>query len=150
MLESLQSFLSSNQLVSGGLVLAGLGIVAMWLRELPVKVFRWAQHFFVTTLAVDSREELMFPALVEYMDSREALRRINNFTVRAVRQQGSSYQSLHDELQQGCKTRAIFSPGERGRTSFAFQNVESYRTADESTVRRARRKMLSGRRGLII
>jgi len=111
-LESLQSFLSSNQLVSGGLVLAGLGIVAMWLRELPVKVFRWAQHFFVTTLAVDSREELMFPALVEYMDSREALRRINNFTVRAVRQQGSSYQSLHDELQQGGRPEPLFSPGE--------------------------------------
>ena len=112
MLESLQSFLSSNQLVSGGLVLAGLGIVAMWLRELPVKVARWGQHFFVTTLAVDSREELMFPALVEYMDSREALRRINNFTVRAVRQQGSSYQSLHDELQQGGRPEPLFSPGE--------------------------------------
>jgi len=111
-LESLQSLLGSNQLVSGGLVLAGLGIVAMWLRELPVKVFRWGQHFFVTTLAVDSREELMFPALVEYMDSREALRRINNFTVRAVRQQGSSYQSLHDELQQGGRPEPLFSPGE--------------------------------------
>ena len=112
MLESLQSLLASNQLVSGGLVLAGLGIVAMWLRELPVKVARWGQHFFVTTLAVDSREELMFPALVEYMDSREALRRINNFTVRAVRQQGSSYQSLHDELQQGGRPEPLFSPGE--------------------------------------
>jgi hypothetical protein len=42
----------------------------------------------------------MFPALVEYMDSREALRRINNFTVRAVRQQARA--DLHD----GC-SRAV-------------------------------------------
>lgn len=61
----------------------------------------WARHYFVTTLAIDSREELMFPALVEYMDGREAFRRINNFTVRTVRQQGSSYQSLEEELRTG-------------------------------------------------
>ena len=87
MLESLQSALANNQLVSGGVVLAALGLAAMWLRELPVKVAGWARHFVVTTLTADSRDELMFPALIEYMDSREALRRINNFTVRAVRQQ---------------------------------------------------------------
>jgi len=46
------------------------------------------------------------------MDSRPALRRINNFTVRAMRQQGSSYQSLHDELQQGGRPVPLFSPGE--------------------------------------
>ena len=112
MLESLQSAFASNQLVSGGVVLAALGLAAMWLRELPGKVAGWAKHFFVTTLTVDSRDELMFPALVEYMDSREALRRINNFTVRAVRQQGSTYQSLHDELQQGGRPVPLFSPGE--------------------------------------
>ena len=112
MLDSLQSALASNQLVSGGIMLAALGLVAMWLREFPVRLVQWGKHFFVTTLAVDSREELMFPALVEYMDSREALRRINNFTVRAVRQQGSSYQSLHDELQQGGRPEPLFSPGE--------------------------------------
>ncbi|MEO8506511.1 MAG: AAA family ATPase [Betaproteobacteria bacterium] len=112
MFESLQSALASNQLVSGGIVLAALGLAAMWLRELPAAVARWGKHYFVTTLTVDSREELMFPALVEYMDSREALRRINNFTVRAVREQGSSYQSLHDELQQGGRPTPLFSPGE--------------------------------------
>jgi chaperone BCS1 len=110
--ESLSSLLASNQLVGGGIALAMLGLAAMWLRELPVRFARWGRHFFVTTLSVDSREELMFPALVEYMDSREALRRINNFTVRAVRQQGSSYQSLHDELQQGGRPEPLFSPGE--------------------------------------
>ena len=112
MFESVQSLFASNQLVSGGLALAAVGLLAMWLREFPLQVARWARHFFVTTLAVDSREELMFPALVEYMDSRDALRRINNFTVRAVRQQGSSYQSLHDELQQGGRPVPLFSPGE--------------------------------------
>ncbi|HEX4943283.1 MAG TPA: AAA family ATPase [Usitatibacteraceae bacterium] len=112
MFESLQSALATNKFVSGGIVLAALGVAAMWLREVPVKVARWAKHFFVTTLSIDSREELMFPALVEYMDTREALRRLNNFTVRTVRQQDSSYQSLHDELQQGGRPQTLFSPGE--------------------------------------
>ena len=112
MLESLQSALASNQLLSGGVALAALGIAAMWLRELPAKLAQWGKHFFVTTLTADSRDELMFPALIEYMDSRDALRRINNFTVRALRQQVSSYQSLHDELQQGGRPVPLFSPGE--------------------------------------
>jgi chaperone BCS1 len=109
--EALQSAFASNQLVSGGVLLAILGIVVMWFRDLPGKVFAWAKHFFVTTLTVDSRDELMFPALVEYMDSRDALRRLNNFTVRAVRQ-GTAYQSLNDELQQGGRPATVFSPGE--------------------------------------
>ncbi len=112
MLESLQSAFASNQLLSGGATLAVIGIATLWLRELPGKVGAWAKHFFVTTLTVDSRDEIMFPALVEYMDSRDALRRINNFTVRTVREQSSTYQSLHDELQQGGRPAARFSPGE--------------------------------------
>lgn len=111
MIESLQSFLGGNQLVSGGATLALLGLAAIWLRDVPAKVLGWAKHFLVTTLTVDSRDELMFPALVEYMDSRDALRRINNFTVRAVRQ-GTAYQSLNEELQQGGKPATVFSPGE--------------------------------------
>ncbi len=112
MFETLQSAFSSNPLVSGGATLAIFGILAMWLREVPAKVAAWAKHFLVTTLTVDSREELMFPALVEYMDSRDALRRLNNFTVRTLRQQESTYQSLRDELQQGGRPAALFSPGE--------------------------------------
>jgi chaperone BCS1 len=111
-IESLQAAFGSNPLISGGAALAVAGILAMWLREVPGKVFAWAKHFLITTLTVDSREELMFPALVEYMDSREVLRRINNFTVRTVRQQSSTYQSLQDELQQGGRPRPLFSPGE--------------------------------------
>ena len=112
MFETLQSAFASNQLVSGGMALAVVGIVAMWLREVPGKFAGWAKQFLVTTMAVDSRDELMFPALVEYMDSRDALSRINNFTVRAQREQSSSYQSLHDELQQGGRPAPQFSPGE--------------------------------------
>ncbi len=112
MFESLQSVFASSPLLSGGAALAVIGILAMWLREVPAKVAAWAKHFLITTLAVDSREELMFPALVEYMDSRDVLRRINNFTVRTVRQQSSTYQSLQDELQQGGRPAPVFSPGE--------------------------------------
>jgi chaperone BCS1 len=112
MFDTLTSALGSNQLLSGGVALALLGVAAMWLRDVPGKFAAWAKHFLVTTLTVDSREELMFPALVEYMDSRDALRRLNNFTVRAVRTNTSSYQSLHDELQQGGRPQTVFSPGE--------------------------------------
>jgi chaperone BCS1 len=112
MFESLQTALASNQLVSGGAMLAIAGMAAMWLRGLPGQLAGWARHFFSATLTVDSREDLIFPALVEYMNSRAALRRLNNFTVRAVRQQGSSGQSLHEELQQGGRPAILFSPGE--------------------------------------
>jgi chaperone BCS1 len=110
--DTLTSALGSNQLLSGGVALALLGVAAMWLRDVPAKFAAWAKHLFVTTLTVDSRDELMFPALVEYMDSRDALRRLNNFTVRAVRTNTSSYQSLQDELQQGGRPATVFSPGE--------------------------------------
>jgi chaperone BCS1 len=110
--ESLQSVFASNQLAAGGAALAVVGVIAMWLREVPGKIAGWGKHFFVTTLTVDSRDEIMFPAMVEYMDSRDALRRLNNFTVRTVREQSSAYQSLRDELQQGGRPAARFSPGE--------------------------------------
>ncbi len=112
MFDTLTTALGSNQLLSGGVALALLGVAAMWLRDVPARFAGWAKHFFVTTLTVDSRDELMFPALVEYMDSRDALRRLNNFTVRAVRTNTSSYQSLQDELQQGGRPATVFSPGE--------------------------------------
>jgi chaperone BCS1 len=109
--EWLQGVFGSSAVLSGGLTLALLGLLVVWLREVPGKVFGWAKHFLITTLTVDSRDERMFPALVEYMDSRESLRRLNNFTARAVRQ-GTAYQSLHDELQQGGKPLTVLSPGE--------------------------------------
>ncbi len=112
MLDAVSSAFAGHPLVSGGAALALLGMAAMWLRDVPSKFAAWAKHFLVTTLTVDSRDELAFPALVEYMDSRDALRRINNFTVRAVRTNTSAYQSLHDELQQGGRPVAVLSPGE--------------------------------------
>ena len=110
-MDWLDGLLGGSPIVTGGATLALFGLLAVWLRDVPAKVFGWAKHFFVSTLTVDSRDELMFPALVEYMDSREALRRLNNFTARAVRQ-GTSYQSLHDELQQGGRPLTVLSPGE--------------------------------------
>ena len=112
MFESLTTAVSSNAFVSGGMTLALIGVASLWLRDVPARFVRWAKHLFVTTLTVDSRDELMFPALVEYMDSRDALRRINNFTVRAVRSASSAYQSLQDELQQGGRPVTMLSPGE--------------------------------------
>jgi chaperone BCS1 len=112
MFESIGAVVSSNAFVSGGVTLALIGVAAMWLRQAPARIAAWAKHLFITTLTVDSRDELMFSALIEYMDSRDALRRINNFTVRAVRTTNSGYQSLHDELQQGGRPATLLSPGE--------------------------------------
>src|SRR5262245_54521117 len=100
MTDWLEGIFGSSSVLTAGITVALLGLAAVWLREVPGKIFGWAKHFLITTLTVDSRDELMFPALIEYMDSRESMRRLNNFTARAVRQ-GTAYQSLHDELQQG-------------------------------------------------
>jgi mitochondrial chaperone BCS1 len=83
----------------------------VWFREVPITFFNWAKQFFVTSLSFDSRDELLFTTLVEYMHEKDVLRRINNFTVRMVRQ-GPEYQTLQDELQQGGKPQAYLSPAE--------------------------------------
>ena len=111
MLDALQTILASNQFASGGLVLGALGLLVVWLREVPKLFFAWAKQFFVTSFTFDSRDELMFTTLVEYMHERDVLRRINNFTVRLVRQ-GPDYQNLLEELQQGGKPKTYLSPGE--------------------------------------
>ena len=111
MVDYLQSAFASNPFFSGGVVLGAAGLAAVWLRDVPGRVLGWARQFFITTLTVDSRDELMFSTLVEYMHSSEVLRRINNFTVRTVRQ-GPAYQNLQDELQQGGCPEAFLSPGE--------------------------------------
>ncbi|HEX6945272.1 MAG TPA: hypothetical protein VF196_03695, partial [Casimicrobiaceae bacterium] len=61
--DAFASLFAGNPILSGGLALALLGVAAMWLRDVPAKFAGWAKHFFVTTLTVDSRDELMFPAL---------------------------------------------------------------------------------------
>ena len=111
MLDTLQQLIAGNQFATGGLVLGALGLAAMWLRDVPGKFAAWAKHFFVTSLSFDNRDELMFATLVEYMNAKDVLRRINNFTVRGVRQT-ESYTSLADELQQGGKPEPYLSPGE--------------------------------------
>ena len=111
MLETLQSAFAGNPFFSGGLLLGLLGVLAVWLRDIPGKLFSWARQFYVVTLTFDSRDELMFSTLVEYMHAQDALRDSHNFTVRAVRQ-GPAYQNLADELMQGGKPEAYLSPGE--------------------------------------
>ena len=105
MLETLQSAFAGNPFFSGGLLLGLLGVLAVWLRDIPGKLFSWARQFYAVTLTFDSRDELMFSTLVEYMHAQDALRDSHNFTVRAVRQ-GPAYQNLADELMQGGKQEA--------------------------------------------
>ena len=64
-MDWLEGLLGGNAVVTGGATLALFGLLAVWLRDVPAKVVAWAKHFFVSTLTVDSRDELMFPALVE-------------------------------------------------------------------------------------
>ncbi len=67
MLETLQAAFAGNPFFSGGLLLGALGMLAMWLRDVPGKLASWGRQFFVVTLSFDSRDELMFTTLVEYM-----------------------------------------------------------------------------------
>ncbi|MDO5691050.1 MAG: AAA family ATPase [Pseudomonadota bacterium] len=92
-------------------LLAAAGALAFWLKDVPGTVVGWAKRFFISTLTVDSRDEFLFSALVEYMDTHPKLRGINQFTARSVRQ-GTAYQSLDDDLRNGQPPRAYLSPGE--------------------------------------
>ncbi|HQQ52734.1 MAG TPA: hypothetical protein PLN16_02900, partial [Ottowia sp.] len=48
-------------------LLAAAGALAYWLKDLPRLLLQWGRRFFVSTLTVDSRDEFLFPALVEHM-----------------------------------------------------------------------------------
>jgi mitochondrial chaperone BCS1 len=111
MIDAIRILIDQNQFLSGGLVLGAMGVMAMWLKDVPVKLWSWGHHYMVVTLTFDSRDELMFTTLVEYMHEQTALHRINNFTVRSVRE-GPNYQGLLEELQQGGRPHAFLSPGE--------------------------------------
>ncbi len=92
-------------------LLAAAGALAYWLKDVPGLVVSWARRFFISTLTVDSRDEFLFSALIEYMDTHPKLRGVNQFTARSVRQ-GTAYQSLDDDLRSGQPPRAFLSPGE--------------------------------------
>lgn len=55
-------------------LLAAAGALAYWLKDVPGLVVSWARRFFISTLTVDSRDEFLFSALVEYMDTHPRLR----------------------------------------------------------------------------
>ena len=93
------------------LLLAVAGALAYWLKDVPGLVLSWGRRFFISTLSVDSRDEFLFAALVEYMDRHPGLRGVNQFTARSVRR-GTEYQSLAEDLRNGQPPRAYLSPGE--------------------------------------
>ncbi|MDQ7745562.1 AAA family ATPase [Hydrogenophaga pseudoflava] len=97
--------------VAQAAVLAAAGALAFWLKDVPGLVVSWGQRFFISMLTIDSRDEFLFSALVEYMDAHPSLRQVNQFTARSVRQ-GTAYQSLEEDLRAGQAPRAYLSPGE--------------------------------------
>ena len=92
-------------------MLAAAGALLYWLKDVPRLLIGWGKRFFVSTLTVDSRDDFLFPALVEYMDQHPGLRGVNQFTARSVRR-GTEYQSLAEDLRNGQPPRAYLSPGE--------------------------------------
>jgi hypothetical protein len=64
-------------------------------------------------VTVDNRDEILFPTVVEYMHARDVLRRINQFTVRAVI---PTLPELLDDLRQGCAR----APSVAGRSFHIF------------------------------
>jgi chaperone BCS1 len=110
-LDWVQTLFASNAIVSGGFALGLLGLLALWLRSLPKHLWSLIRRELVSTLTFDSRDPLMFATLVEYMDSRDALRGINQFTVRSVKQ-SSEYTSFAEDVRQGSYPEVFLSPGE--------------------------------------
>ena len=92
-------------------LLAVAGALAFWLKDVPGLLVSWGKRFFISTLSVDSRDEFLFSALVEFMDAHPSLRQVNQFTARSVRQ-GTAYQSLEEDLRAGQAPKAYLSPGE--------------------------------------
>lgn len=111
MLESLSALFAANQFFSGGVVLGALGLLAVWLRDVPRHFWSVFKRNFISTLTFDNRDELMFATLVEYMNAKDVLRGINQFTVRGVRQ-SSAYSSFADDIRQGAYPETYLSPGE--------------------------------------
>lgn len=92
-------------------LLAAAGALAFWLKDIPGLLVSWLKRFVISTLSIDSRDEFLFSALVEYMDAHPSLSQVNQFTARSVRQ-GTAYQSLEEDLRAGQAPRAFLSPGE--------------------------------------
>lgn len=92
-------------------LLAIAGALAYWLKDIPGLLVSWVKRFFISSLTIDSRDDFLFSALVEYMDEHPALRRVNQFTAHSVRS-GSQYQNLEEDLRNGQPPRAVLSPSE--------------------------------------
>jgi chaperone BCS1 len=92
-------------------LLAAAGALVYWLKDIPGQIIAWLKRFVISTLTVDSRDEFLFAALVEYMDSHPDLRGTNQFTARSVRR-GSAYQNVEEDLRNGQPPKAYLSPGE--------------------------------------
>ena len=100
-----------TQPVAQAALLAAAGALAYAFKDIPAQLMRWGRRFFISTLTVDSRDEFLFAALVEYMDQHPGLRGVNQFTARSVRR-GSEHQSLAEDLRAGQPPHAFLSPGE--------------------------------------
>lgn len=98
-------------LLSPTALLAAAGALAYWLKDMPALLASWVRRWFISTLSVDSRDEFLFGALVEYMDAQPGLRGVNQFTARSLRR-GSEYQSLAEDLRNGQPPQACFSPAQ--------------------------------------
>ena len=108
-MDALTAWLSPAALQAA--LLAGAGALVYALRDVPRLLLTWGKRFFISTLSVDSRDEFLFPALVEYMDQHPGLSGVNQFTAHSVRR-GTEYQSLAEDLRNGQPPRAYLSPGE--------------------------------------
>lgn len=92
-------------------LLAMAGALLYGLKDIPGQILSWFKRFFISTLTLDSRDEFLFTALVEYMDGHPDIRGTNQFTARSVRS-GSAYQNIEEDLRNGQPPRAFLSPGE--------------------------------------
>ncbi len=92
-----------NQIVSGGLVLALVGIILAALRNLPARLWEYAKRAFIVTAVIDSRNDL-FNAYIAWLNELPYGRGSRLFTVIQENREGSADEGAAD------LPRLLYSP----------------------------------------
>jgi chaperone BCS1 len=92
-----------NQIVSGGLVLAIVGVILAALRNLPAKLWEYAKRALIVTAVIDSRNDL-FNAYIGWLNELPYGRGSRLFTVIQDNREGAAEENLSD------LPRLLYSP----------------------------------------
>jgi chaperone BCS1 len=108
MWEFLTTQLANNQFLNGGLVLAILGGVLVYLRSLPSYLFTWIKHRLITEVDIPDRDEA-FRWMNVWLSQHPYKKRCRWWTVQTRRQHDYAI-PYQDTVEDQKKPRIILSP----------------------------------------